>query len=149
MLFNYLIYLIIPWVFGIILYRKDSRLFLSVFPLSALLAFIVNTSGVYLGFWSFYPFNQSYLWSLLLNIGLYPILGTYYIYLAHHNKINLPILIISFSVISTLFKGIMLLMGRTIYSNGWNLYLTFITFIVTYLAGYVFYTVLEKKRIIR
>lgn len=149
MLFNLIVYFAIPWVFGIFLYRKDSRLFLSVFPLSSLLSFLINTMGIYLGYWSFSPHNHTYFLSILLNIGLYPILGTYFIYLLHHKKINLYILLISFTIISTLFKAVMLMLGKTVYSNGWNLLYTFILFIISYLAGYLFYTELEKKQIIK
>jgi hypothetical protein len=149
MLFNLIIYLVVPLIFAFILYNENSRLFLIVFPLCCVIAFIINNIGITMGFWSIYPYTNSYSSNILLNIGLYPTVGTYLIYFAHKRKINALMLIGIFAIVSTIFKWIMIIMGRTVYGNGWNLYFTFITFMLSYYFGYLFYLLLVKKEIIR
>lgn len=148
MLFNLILYLVIPWIFGVILYNKDRRLFLSMFPFSCMVAFIISIIGTRMGYWSIYPFGDSYFSSLTLSIGLYPILGTYLAYFANTRRINPVIMIVLFSVLSTVIKWVLLIMGRTIYANGWNIIDTFILFTISYTIGYAFYTLLKKRQVL-
>lgn len=148
MTLNYILFFGIPLMFGIFLFYKDSRIFLTIFTFSCMLAFTANTFGIYKGYWNIYPYNKSYFSYIPLNIGLYPIFGTCFIYLIHRTKINKFVLLLSFSFISTVFKWIMLYFGRVAYGNGWNLYYSFISFFVIYYLGYLFYLALKKKKII-
>lgn len=148
MIFNYILYLIIPWIFGIILYRKDSRTFLTIFPFGSIISLIINIWGIYMGYWSIYPYSSSYFSSILLSLGLFPILGTYLVYLAKNKRVNALLLLAAFSIISTIMKGIMVTFGRSMYSNGWNIYLTFVIFLAAYLLGYMYYILLRRKEIV-
>lgn len=148
MLFNFVVYFVIPWVFGIILYNKDRRIFLTIFPFSCMVAYTINILGIYLGYWNIYPLTYGYFSSILLSIGLYPILGTYFVYLTQTKKIDLLVLLAVFSIVSTVFKWVMLSIGRTIYGNGWNIYFTFIAFLTAYLSAYAFYMMLKKRAVI-
>lgn len=148
MVLNFILFFAVPLILGIFLYHIDSRIFLTIFTFSCMMSFTFNTLGTYLGFWNVYPYNKSYFSYLPLNIGLYPVLGVCFIYLIHHTKINKFILLLSFSAISTAFKLLMLYIGRVIYGNGWSTFYSFILFLISYYAGYLFYLTLKKKEVI-
>lgn len=148
MLLNFILFFVIPWIFGIFIYYKDIPIFLTTFTFSCMLSYTVNTLGSYMGFWNIYPYNQSYFSYIPLNLGLYPILGTFFAYLLHNKKLNPFIVLVAFAIISTLFKYIMLVNGRVIFGNGWNILYTFILFVILYYIGYLFYLTLKKKKII-
>ncbi|HEX3030555.1 MAG TPA: hypothetical protein VHT34_14935 [Clostridia bacterium] len=148
MILNFTIFLVIPLALAIFIYHKNSTVFLTGFTFTCLLAFTFNTLGVYFGFFNVYPFSQSYFSYIPLNLGLYPVMGTLYLYLLHTVKLNKAILLLSFAVISTAFKMVLLYFGRAVYGNGWNSFYTFISFLVAYYLGYLFYLTLSRKKII-
>ncbi|HEX3029850.1 MAG TPA: CBO0543 family protein [Clostridia bacterium] len=148
MILNFVLFFIIPLVFSIFLYHKSSVIYLTGFCFSCLLAFTFNTLGVYFGFWNVYPYNLSYFSYLPLNMGLYPAMGTFYLYLLHVVKFHKAILLLSFAIISTAFKAVLIYSGRAVYGNGWNTFYTFISFAIMYYFGYLFYTVLSRKKVI-
>ncbi len=148
MILNFILFLVIPLALGIFIYHKSSVIFLTGFTFSCLLSFTFNTLGVYFGFWNVYPYSQSYFSYLPLNLGLYPIMGTLYLYLLHRVKLNKAILLLSFAVISTTFKIILIYFGRAVYGKGWSSIYTFFSFLVLYYLGYLFYLTLSRKKII-
>lgn len=74
MIFNYILYLIIPWIFGIILYRKDSRTFLTIFPFGSIISLMINIWGIYMGYWNIYLTFVIFLAAYLLGYMYYILL---------------------------------------------------------------------------
>jgi hypothetical protein len=71
---------IVPWIFGIILYKKEPIIVLLSVPVGITVAFILNECGSNY-FWQFKPiFRDVSLSALPLNIGFYPVLSSFLIY---------------------------------------------------------------------
>lgn len=147
MIFNLIVFFIIPWLLGTVLYYKDGRIFLTFFCFFSMLAFTANTIGVYLGLWNIYPYDKSFFSFIPLNLGLYPIAGVLFIYMIHNVKINNFIILLTFTIFSTIIEWLMGLSDKAAYGNGWNIYYTCITFLISYYLGYLFYITLKKKKI--
>ena len=148
MLFNIVFGLIIPWIIGIYLYRKSSNLFIVIYPFGCTVAFIFNTLGLYFGFWSINPLKFNHINALITNLGAFPIIGTLFVYLVHKTTYNNIILIIIFTISTTMIEFILILFKRAVYGSGWNLFYTFISYLTAYTLGYIFYHFVTNKKII-
>lgn len=148
MIFNIIIGFLIPWILGIYIYRKEERLFLVIYPFGCTVSYIINMIGFYFEFWSIVPYKSGVFASVPLNLGLYPIIGTYLVFLIY-KQIGKPYyLILIFSVLTTVFELLMLTLGRGVYGNGWNLFWTFISYLVAYVSAYWFYSLVRNKQIL-
>lgn len=148
MIFNVIIAFIIPWVFGIILYFKDRKLLFIIAPFGSAVSYTINMWGFYMNYWNCKPFEHHIYSSLPFNIGIYPILGAYLVFFIRKRKYKTYFLISIFTILTTIFEWILLLSGRGRYSNGWNIYLTFITYLVAYLLAYWFYIQVKKIKVL-
>lgn len=148
MAFNFIVYILIPWILGAFLYRGDRRLFLAVFPFYGAVACAVNVIGVFLGWWNFFPFAYGYYSAIMLGLGMYPVIITVFIYLIHTRTINRFGTLIAFAFASTAIKWVLLLAGKTVYGNGWSIYLTFIAFAAAYWVAYEFYVFVRKREMV-
>ncbi|WP_332455460.1 CBO0543 family protein [Domibacillus aminovorans] len=132
-------------MFGILhLHPRDKKLIPLIGPFASVNAFLVNELGVQFGFWHVYLFNNANtLPAIPVNLGLYPILGCYLIFFI--KKSNHPYLIVFLmTLFTTLTEAIFVLMGIVVYGNGWNIFWTFISYLVPYLFDYWFYLYLKK-----
>ncbi len=67
---------IVPWIFGFILYKKESTIVLLIAPIGMTVAFILNEWGTNY-FWQFEPtFRNRSLSALPLNMDFYPVLAS-------------------------------------------------------------------------
>jgi hypothetical protein len=148
MVTNIVLGFIIPWIFGIYLYKKNKKIILLISPFASVTAFLSNLFGFYFGFWHVTPIlKEETLTVLPMCIGLYSVLGSYLIYFIQKKKITPTVLILLFSVFTTLFELFFVLTGKVIYENGWNIYWTFISYLIPYIIGYWYYLALKRLHV--
>lgn len=147
MIFNIIVGFIIPWVFGIYLYFKDRKTLLTIVPLGAAIALFYNAIGFYVPFWKINDLSLGRISALPFDLGAYPILLSYLIYFIKSNKTKDYKLILLFSILTTVGEFIGVLMGRVIYLNSWNLGWTFVSYLIPYITGYVYYRQLKRENL--
>ncbi len=132
MILHLLLAFLIPWIIGILhLYKRDKMLLFLFAPYFSVSAYIINALGI-----ATLPFD----------LGIYPVLGCYLIYFI--KKFNRAYLIIFLmSLFTTFLEMIFFYFGRVIYENGWNVYLTFFSYLFPYLFLYWYYKFLIKINI--
>ncbi|EJS46582.1 hypothetical protein CN445_30630 [Bacillus cereus] len=148
MLFNILIAFVLPWAVGILhLYKKERRIIPLIGSFVCVVAFVVNEFGLYCGFWKIAPFFDQKTWSALpFNIGIYPILASYLIFFI--KKTKRPYLMVFFiSLFTTFLEMTLVLSGKIVYGNGWNIIWTFFSYIIPYMWVYWYYLYLRKLQV--
>lgn len=150
MLINLVLGFILPWAFGIYLYIKDRIIFLVIAPFASVLAYTVNEILFYLNFDRFVPINVADdITTISVNLGLYPILGSYLVYYIRSKKVSPYLLIFIFTFLTTAAEYLGLLFGLVAYYNGWNIGWTFLSYLLPYFACYRYYCSLNKIGILR
>lgn len=144
MIVNIVIAFIIPWILMVILYFIDKEVVLIIAPFQSEIAFTINAIGFYYGFWDLYPFGNKQIVDIPFDIGIYPMISAYMIYFIKLRKLNPFTIIFIFTFFTTGIEGIGVIMGRVIYGNKWNIYLTFISYLIPYLLNYYYYLCLKK-----
>lgn len=140
MIFN-LFCLLLPW--GIFLIHLKNRPFLTLEHLliigsfSALIASLINEVGYSLKFWSIKPFEYRVLSMLPYDLGIYTILGVYLVYFIKIFR-SPSFLIVSITLITTLFELVLYKFEWIIYSNGWNIFFTFLSYLLAYSLVFFF-----------
>ena len=143
MVLNIALGFILPWIFGVFLYRKHPLIVLAVAPFASVASFVINAVGFGLEWWNLAPYTRMETLSVLpFNIGLYPVLGCWCIVLIRRFGRSMPLLLI-FSIGTTLLEGFAVLMGHASYGNGWNLAWTFISCLVAYVVVYKCYMLIR------
>ena len=141
---------LLPWAVGILFYLKDKKIFITITPFAAMVAFTLNTIGIDLGL--FYPNYVEYLKThtvaIFPNIGLLPVLSCMFIYLVRHTKINPSILNILITSISTLLDWIFIWTKFLEYDKGWNYLMSILVYSITFSGIYLYYLWLEKLDIL-
>lgn len=148
MWFNILIAFMLPWTVGILhLYKRDKTIIPLIGSFFCIVAFTVNEFGLYFGFWRIAPFlDQKTLSGLPFNVGLYPILASYLIFFI--KKTKRPYLMIFFvSLFTTFLETTLVLSGKVVYGNGWNMIWTFLSYIIPYIWVYWYYLYLKRLQI--
>jgi hypothetical protein len=148
MAFNIIIGFLIPWILGVYFCIKEKRLFLVMYPFGCTVTYTINMLGFYFGFWSIKPYKYGIFTSLPLNLGVYPIIGTCFVVLLYKGIYKSYYLIFIFSLLTTVFELSMLILGRGIYGNGWNLFWTFISYLIAYISAYCFYRLARSEQIL-
>ncbi|WP_275175823.1 hypothetical protein [Bacillus tropicus] len=75
---NIIIGFIIPWIFGIWLFKRNPKVVLLIAPIGIAVAFLINEWGVNY-FWQLKPiFKNIGLSAYPLNFGLYPVLVCFF-----------------------------------------------------------------------
>lgn len=149
MLFNIVIGFIIPWAFGIWLFNKDKRIITFIFPFSSVIAYLANSLGYYFNFWRLEPTDLNSFSALPLIIGYFPIMGSFLIYIVHHkNKNKNPyIVIIIYCFFTTVNEYIGVISKRVIYLKEWNIFYTYISYIIPYTLVYWYYVWIKSPKI--
>ncbi|MDR6885026.1 CBO0543 family protein [Bacillus sp. 3255] len=147
MLFNIIVGFIIPWIFGIYLYKKARIVVLLIFPFTATISALINDMGYHLEFWDFTPLieNDETLSALPLDIGLYPVFAGYMIYWIRHNHRHVWLKIICLCLLTTGLEWVALQYGKVEYGNHWNIGWTFLSYALAYVLVYVYYKVLVQN----
>lgn len=114
---------------------------LFILPVASMIAFIFNDLGVSLGFWDLKPIhaeNES-ISALPLNIGIYPVVSCFMIYIITKIRSRHYLVILSFSLCLTLAEYITFLVGYALYSHKWNIFFTFLSYAAAFLLVYAYY----------
>jgi hypothetical protein len=136
MTFNIVTGFFIPWILGIYIYIKEKRLFLTIYPFGCTVSYTINMIGFYFRFWDIEPYGYGVFTSLPLNLGLYPIVRTYFVYLLYR-RANKPVyLLFIFSLLTTGYEYLMLILKKGIYGHGWNLFWTFVSYLTAYILPF-------------
>ncbi|WP_425432197.1 CBO0543 family protein [Halobacillus massiliensis] len=78
-------------------------------------------------------------------LGLYPVFSSYMIFfIKEYKKTWYWILLFSFG--TTFLELLLLLYGRVIYGNGWNIFFTFISYLIPYYVTYLFYKLVKTYK---
>ena len=146
MLINILLGFFLPWVtVGIYIYKRDKRILLLIFPISALVAFITNELGFYFEFWNLTPIlKEESMSALPMNLGIFPLLACCLIYLIKSRNWNPILLILLFSLLTTCLEFIGVITGKVIYMNHWNLGWTFVSYLIAYILEFWYYRILKN-----
>jgi hypothetical protein len=147
MLLNIIIGFIIPWLFASFIYFRDRKILFIIAPFASVLSYAINSTAMFLGLWKLYPFEFGKDSTIPFDLGLYPVLASYLIYLANKSRINNWAVITIITTFTTLLEWLGLLLGRVVYGNGWNLAFTFFSYLIPYLLIYWFYLGLKKAKV--
>lgn len=148
MIFNIIIGFLIPWILGIYIYIKEKRLFLVIYPFGCTVSYTISMIGFYFKFWGIVPYKYGIFASMPVNLGLYPILGTYLVFLIYKGIGKPYYLILAFSLLTTGFEYLMLIFKKGMYGNSWNLFWTFILYLAAYISAYCFYYLVRSKKVL-
>ncbi|KOR27031.1 CBO0543 family protein [Clostridium sp. L74] len=147
MLFNIIIAFIIPWISGIIFYFKDRKVLFTIAPFQSVIAYTVNSIGFFYNLWSVCPHEYGKFTTMPYDLGIYPILSVYLIHYIDKTKFNPYLLIMIATIFTTFLEWLGILSGKVVYSNGWNIGFTFISYLLPYLLNYWFYIQLKQMKI--
>ncbi|WP_100405551.1 hypothetical protein [Bacillus solitudinis] len=145
MLFNVVFGLLLPWIVGLWLCKRETFIVLVIAPISSVLAFVINEIGVQLGYWVVFPVLRVETLSVYpLTIGLYPVLGSLMIYSIKVYKVHPMIAVLALTTITTISEILFVIAGKAVYGNGWNSFYTFLSYFIPYSIVYFYYTFLMK-----
>lgn len=146
MLFNITVGFIIPWIFGIYLYKKSRIVVLLIFPITVTISALINDTGYHLELWDFTPHieNDETLSALPLDLGLYPVLSGYLIYWIRKNNRHVVMKMLCFCLITTGLEWVAYLYGKVEYGNHWTIGWTSLSYLFAYVLVYIYYKVLVR-----
>lgn len=148
MLFNLIFAFLIPWAIGIFLLIKHPKIVALITPITAVVSFIFNLIGMSLNWFYLLPiYRVATLSAAITDLGIYPILNCYLIYIRRKYNLNPYFLIIFFGAFTTMLEFIGVLTGKVIYLNGWNIGYTFLSYLIAYSIVYSYYKLLVKLNI--
>jgi hypothetical protein len=148
MLFNVLFGFVIPSIFGFLFYRRNKRTVMSIYPIASIVAIIIGFLGQRFNFWRFNPvFRIKILSTLPFHLGVYPVLSSYLFHLIQKYKKGTFILIIAFSLITTILEYITLIIGKVKYYNKWNIYWTYVSYLFAYVIVYCYYRIFLTREL--
>lgn len=145
LLLNFIIGFVIPWILGLYLLKKDAKLFITIFPFESMLAFSINVIGFNLDLWNLYPFKLQHLSGLPFDLGLYPIMAVFMIYLIKKGN-HLLITILAITFFTTIEEYCGILIDRITYEHGWNIFYTFLSYLLPYVLTYVYYLIQKQYK---
>jgi hypothetical protein len=141
---------LLPWAVGLIFFFKDKKIFVTIAPFAAVLAYVLNTIGIDLGL--FYPLPVEYLKThtvtIFPNIGWYPVKSCMFIYLVVHTKIKPIVLNIIITGIGTLTDLIFISTKFLGYGKEWNYMISILMFLISFSIIYLYYLWLKKLDIL-
>ncbi|WLR50378.1 hypothetical protein LC040_14055 [Bacillus tianshenii] len=148
MFINITIGLIIPWLIGVYLYRKAPIMVILIAPIGGLISFILNDWG-FNYFWEVTPvYKNTSLSALPYCLGLYPILACSFIYFLQKKVINDLILMLLFTIVSTISERIAVMLGKIHYTNGWSIFFTLTFYFAGFLTTFIYYRILVNRKIL-
>lgn len=146
MLFNTVAGFIIPWLFGLYLFKKSPIIILITMPIASLVALIINELGFYFKFWSFSPVHPTdeSVSALPLDLGIYPVLACFMVFWFRKTRISHMISVLVTTIVTTLLEYIGFISGKVHYGNGWNIFYTFLSYLIAYVIVYIYYRMIVK-----
>lgn len=145
MFFNVLFGLLIPWIAGVVLLKKDLKIFLLIAPFAVVVAFTFDVIGFHLRFWRIDPKHDIESFAALpMYFGIYPILTAYLFYFIKRSDRSATLWILVFTFITTVVEFIGVTIGLVHYHNGWTIFWTFISYLLAYIVCYGYFVLLKK-----
>ena len=145
MVLNIILFIVIPWIFGVILYFLDKKTLLIIAPFFSMVAYLVNEFGYDLNYWRLLPINiDDDITSLSTIVGLYPVLAAYLIYFIRKEKVNPYLVVLLFSLLTTAAEYLGVIFHAIKYMNGWNVGWSFVCYALSYLMAFWYYKKLKK-----
>lgn len=137
---------VIPWIAGILLWRKSPVTIYLIGPIASIVAALFNDLGYHLNFWDFTPKieNDETLSALPLDLGLYPVMACLMIYWIFRTKRQAWLKLTLFALFNTALEFVGLHFGKVEYKNGWNIGWTFVSYFLALLLVYFYYKLLSK-----
>ncbi|WP_375541041.1 CBO0543 family protein [Paenibacillus tyrfis] len=126
------------------LIKKDIGTLLTIAPISALIALIINEIGMYRNWWYFAPIHMLSISTIPFDVGLYPISGSYMIHCIKHYRKNAFRMITIFALLLTCLECIFIFFNRVTYGNGWNIGWTFVSYEVSFALVYGYFRILSQ-----
>lgn len=143
MLFNIVFGFVLPWICCYYLIKRDMTFVLRVSTIGALVAFLINNIAYFMNWWYVTPKKYGSLSVLPYNIGAFSVLAVFTIHMINKGRRNwIVILIMSF--VETMLESILVYTGKIVYLNGWNLSLTFFSYLFATAIGYFIYRLSTK-----
>ncbi|MCP1184437.1 hypothetical protein [Paenibacillus sp. 1781tsa1] len=136
MLGNILLGMVVPILLAVWILRRNLKILVIYYPLGVAIASCINNVG-FNYFWNILPNtrNQSFA-ALPMDLGIYPIAGCLMMYaiLVKGTKPWVAILVSALSL--TLLEWIAKMLGHVIYFNGWNIFWTFLSYLLPFVLAY-------------
>lgn len=148
LLLNIAFGLVTPWVLGLWLLKRDKKIVLIIMPFTSMVSYTVNLLGFTFNFWLLKPFELYAFSALPFDLGLFPLLGCALIYIIKNKKINQYFLIFTFALLTTGLEFAGLFIGYVIYRNGWNIFYTYISYLIPFAIVYWYYVNLKRYSIL-
>ena len=145
MVFNIIAAFLIPWIAGSYLVKKDFRLFLLIAPFAAFVAVIFDVLGFHFEFWRIDPeYDTEPIAAMPMYFGIYPILAGYLFLTLERRSFHPLVVILFFSLVTTIIEGTGVWINLVHYSNGWTIYWTYVSYVLAYVVCYGYYRLLRK-----
>lgn len=144
MLTNILLGFIFPWVVGINYFRRNLSFVLHVSTIAALIAFLFNDIGYFMKWWYVEPKSYGTLSFIPYNLGVIAIIPVFAMYHINNGRriwMTIPLA----SLLLTILEGLLLLTGEVVYSSGWNLGWTYISYLIALMAEYIIYSLTKTN----
>lgn len=150
MLINIIFGFFVPWIAGIYLGVKTPKTLLLIFPIGAVSSLVINSIGFQLKFWDFTPLipNDESVSALPLDIGLYPLLACFMIWLINSRPILTVLILFLFILGTTLLEFMALIFGKVTYGNGWNIGYTFLSYLLAFGIVFIYFKLLKRNRLL-
>ncbi|WP_082234960.1 hypothetical protein [Halobacillus massiliensis] len=148
MVFNIIFGAIIPWIIIFFFFKKYPEIVMLIFPLGISIAYLANEWGFYL-FWVIEPIYKNPTLSIFpANAGYFPLLAISFSYFKIKHKTNNTLLILIYTIATTSFEYLMVLFGKVVYLGGWNIFLTSLIYLTSFIITSLYINTLYKYRII-
>ncbi|WP_229717804.1 hypothetical protein [Thalassobacillus devorans] len=145
-LFNFFFGLIIPWTIAILLCRRVPYLFLTVAPFMSLVSITCNQIGMALGFWTLYPQTDLLIInSVNIDFGYNPAAGLIFTYMIYFKKWRRWMVYSGFILLLNGLEIVALLLNKVVYDNGWNIFFTFLAYVIGLFVLDFYYYCLKKS----
>ncbi|MGI8314317.1 hypothetical protein [Halobacillus mangrovi] len=147
MIFNFTVGFILPWLTAIILYRKARILIYTVVPFTALLSVLSNQIGMQNDLWALNPEPTIVLFeSLFIDIGYNPIICAWFAYFIYFKQIRRLWVYGGFILLINGMELLALFTGKVEYSEPWNIYYSFIVYVLCLFITDFYYSKVEELR---
>lgn len=142
MFINIVIGFVLPWIICFFIFKRDLPFVLHVSTIGALIAFLINELGYFMNWWYVTPKAYGVLSFIPYNIGVFAVLAVFTVHMVNHwgrSWIVIP----GMTLVKTILESILVCTGKVVYDNGWNLSLTFFSYLLACSTGYLIYSMTQ------
>jgi hypothetical protein len=148
MTFNIMLGIVLPWAVAIFMVRKPERYIVAVMsPFATTLGYTLNTLWTHQGFGYMlpkFPDNLT-LAGLPCELGVFPVTVSLFI-IMYRRTHKLILMLILFPLVNTSCEALGLILGKLVYLKGWNLFETYIEYVVGFAANLLYWQLVSRVR---